>query len=101
MTRLLAFSDIHGAVPAVAALVAVERVNQYDAVVIAGDIGPCPDELFLALEPLKCPVLYVYGNWDFQLEYDRNFGPRCFHLHGKTVQIGDLSFVGFSGCETQ
>ena len=78
MTRLLTFSDIHGSVPAVAALVAIERVNQYDAVVIAGDIGACPEDLFRALEPLQCPLLYVYGNWDYGLGYDHTFGPPLF-----------------------
>jgi predicted phosphodiesterase len=101
VTRLLTFSDIHGAVPAVAALVAIERTNQYDAVVIAGDIGDCPEDLFHALEPLECPLLYVYGNWDYRLEYDHDFGPHCFHLHGRPIQIGDLSFAGFSGCDAQ
>jgi predicted phosphodiesterase len=97
MTRLLAFSDIHGSVPAVEALVATER-GGFDGVVIAGDIGDRPQALFRALKPLNCPVLYVYGNWDYSLDYAENFGPHCYHLHGSIVNLGDLAFVGFSGC---
>lgn len=97
MTRILAFSDIHGAVPAVRTLVDVEA-GSFDAVVVAGDIGPCPAEFFLALEPLGCPVFYIYGNWDNRLEYDRVFSASFSHLHGRVATAGDLSFVGFSGC---
>jgi predicted phosphodiesterase len=55
MTRILVFSDIHGAVPALEALAEIERSN-FDAVVVAGDIGPRPTGFFRALEPLGCPV---------------------------------------------
>ncbi len=100
MTRLLVFSDIHGAVPAVHALVRVQR-KRFDAIVVAGDIGPAPTEFFRALEPLEAPVLYVYGNWDCRLSYEHRFHPRFHHLHGSGVRVGDLYLVGFSGCPTQ
>lgn len=100
MTRILAFSDIHGSVPAVEALAESETPN-FDAVLIAGDIGPGPTAFFRALESLDCPVLYVYGNWDYGLAYSYVFNKRSVHLHGKTVSIGELQFVGFSGCDSQ
>ena len=100
MTRLLVFSDIHGAIPAVEALVAAEG-RDFDGVVVAGDIGDPPMEFFRALEPMGCPVFYVYGNWDHGLEYDRVFNDRSAHLHGKVAGVGDLQLVGFSGCEIQ
>jgi Icc-related predicted phosphoesterase len=99
VTRLLTFSDIHGKVPAVDALLEAERPD-FDAVVVAGDIGPHANEFFYALEPFGCPVLYVYGNWDHALAYDHVFNERFTHLHGATVHAGDLEFVGVSGCET-
>ena len=80
MTRLLVLSDIHGCVPAVEAVVAIERGGGFDAAVVAGDIGPNPDDFFRALAPLGCPVLYVYGNWDHELAYDRQFGAHAVHL---------------------
>lgn len=100
MTRLLVFSDIHGAVPAVEALVAQEP-GPFDAVIVAGDIGPRPVAFFRALEPLRCPVLYIYGNWDYQFSYHYVFNKRFTHLHGTFAQVGDLRFVGFSGCDSQ
>jgi predicted phosphodiesterase len=99
MTRLLAFSDIHGATPAVEALVQAET-DRFDAVVIAGDIGPQPEEFFRILEPLNCPVFYVYGNWDNRLDYGHSFHDRFFNLHGTLQAAGELRFIGFSGCPT-
>lgn len=98
--KILVFSDIHGAVPAVEALAATEA-RDFDAVVIAGDIGPSTAKFFRALEPFRCPVLYVYGNWDHDLAYDHVFHERCKHLHGSAVPVGDLLFTGYSGCEMQ
>jgi predicted phosphodiesterase len=100
MIRLVAFSDIHGSVPAVEALVETEARN-VDAVVVAGDIGRPAPEFFRALEGFECPLLYVYGNWDYDLDYDRVFCKRFVHLHGTVAAVGDLRFVGFSGCATQ
>src|ERR1700709_530909 len=75
--RLLAFSDIHHNLVAVRKLRAMEK-NSFDAVVVAGDIGgESADRFFEILETFKCPVVYVYGNWDSKLSYKRNFGRRC------------------------
>ena len=101
MTHPLVLSDIHGCIPAVEAVVRREANETFDAIVVAGDIGPNPAEFFRSLEPLKYPVLYVYGNWDHALNYDEQFGQNAVHLHGVVVPVGDLNFVGFSGCECQ
>ncbi len=100
MTRLLVFSDIHGAIPAVEALVAAEG-RDFDGAIVAGDIGDPAEAFFRALELIGCPVFYVYGNWDHGLEYDRVFNDRAAHLHGTIAAVGDLQLVGFSGCEIQ
>lgn len=99
MTRLLVLSDIHGCVPAVEAMVRLESGGRFDAAVVAGDIGPSPEEFFRAFEPLGRPVLYVYGNWDHAIPYDHRFAAHAIHLQGAAVVVGDLHFVGFSGCE--
>ena len=49
MTRLLVFSDIHGAIPAVEALVAAEG-RDFDGAIVAGDIGDPAEAFFRALE---------------------------------------------------
>jgi predicted phosphodiesterase len=100
MTRILTFSDIHGAVPAVVALVEAEPHN-FDAVVVVGDIGPRPIEFFRALELLSCPAFYVYGNWDGHLSYEHVFNKRFVHLHGAVASVGELQLVGFSGSGNQ
>ena len=100
MTRLLVFSDIHGAIPAVHALVESES-RDFDGVIVAGDIGDPAADFFRALEPLGCPVFYVYGNWDHKLEYNHVFNDRAIHLHGVVGSIQELQIVGFSGCDIQ
>lgn len=98
--RVLATSDIHGNVDAVRKLRKQER-NNFDAVVVAGDIGSDEaDEIFEIFASFDCPVLYVYGNWDYKLTYDRTFDPRCNHLHLEPFKLGPFTFVGFSGLPT-
>ncbi|QND47702.1 hypothetical protein HB780_18695 [Rhizobium lusitanum] len=94
MTRLLALSDIHNNVNAVRQLKAREG-NNYDAMIVAGDIGSdAASEIFEVLRSFECPVLYVFGNWDHSLKYDRAFGDRCHHVHLAPFRIGELSIVG-------
>lgn len=95
--RLLALSDIHVNLPVVQKIREREE-NNFDAVVLAGDIGSAAAQEILAiLSSFDCPVLYVYGNWDNQLPYDRTFGPLCHHLHLSPFRLDDVTFVGFSG----
>jgi hypothetical protein len=95
--RLLALSDIHGNVTAVRQ-VRTREGNIFDAIVVAGDIGnEGASEIFGVLSSFMCPVLYVYGNWDNELEYEQSFRPSCAHLHLRSVKCGSISFAGFSG----
>ena len=96
MTKLLACSDIHNNIKAVRQLRAREG-NDYDAVIVAGDLGSeNTSEIFALFQSFECPVLYVYGNWDRRLEHDRNFGERCHHMHLSPARVGGLSIVGES-----
>jgi Icc-related predicted phosphoesterase len=98
--RLLAFSDIHHNLGAVRKLRASEA-NSFDAVVVAGDIGSeSADEFFKILSTFKCPVLYVFGNWDHELSYSKVYGDNCHLIHANVVTVGGLHFTGFSGCPT-
>jgi Icc-related predicted phosphoesterase len=98
--RLLALSDIHHNLMAVRKLRAQEA-NSFDAILVAGDIGSKSAPLFFKiLSTFKCPTLYVYGNWDHQLTYKASFGRNCHLIHSNVIQIGKLSFTGFSGCPT-
>ncbi|MFF9550336.1 metallophosphoesterase family protein [Methylobacterium fujisawaense] len=96
----MAISDIHGRVAAVERLRALES-NRFDAVVVAGDIGSeHAQAVMTVLATFECPVLYVYGNWDYDLPYDLDLGNRCRHLHHRGINIEGLFFTGFSGLPT-
>jgi predicted phosphodiesterase len=98
--RLLAFSDIHHNLVAVRKLRASEK-NSFDAIVVAGDIGSeSAADFFEILATFKCPVMYVYGNWDTKLGYKTSFGPDCHLIHSNVITIGNIGFTGFSGCPT-
>lgn len=98
--RLLAFSDIHHNLVAVRKLRALE-MNSFDAIVVAGDIGSASaDEFFKILTSFKCPVLYVFGNWDHELSYSKSYGDNCHLIHSNVVTIDGIHFTGFSGCPT-
>jgi len=95
--KLLALSDIHNNLSAVRALRAAEE-NAFDAVVVAGDIGNrTAGAFFDILSTFECPVAYVYGNWDDELDYTNSFGPRCASLHLNVVEVGGIALTGFSG----
>lgn len=99
MLRFLATSDIHDNVAAVQKL-RLQEENRFDAVIVAGDIGSNnAQEIFDILSTFGCPVLYIYGNWDHEHEYERSFGPQCHHLHLSAFKIEDVIFAGFSGCD--
>lgn len=100
MTRILAFSDVHLNIGCVRKLRAQEK-NNFDAVVIAGDMGSeAVSEILLIVSTFNCPVYYVYGNWDNQLGYEEKFGDQCSLLHLQVETVGGLFFAGFSGCPT-
>jgi hypothetical protein len=98
--KLLAFSDIHHNLVAVRKLRALEK-NSFDAIIVAGDIGSeSAADFFKILATFKCPVMYVYGNWDNKLDYKTSFGHHCHLIHSNVITIGNISFTGFSGCPT-
>src|SRR5262245_25745676 len=98
--RLLALSDIHHNLKAVRTLRAQED-NRFDAILVAGDIGSTSaPNFFRILSTFKCPMLYVYGNWDHKLAYGAKFGRNCHLVHSNVIQLGKLCFTGFSGCPT-
>jgi hypothetical protein len=96
MVRVLGISDIHGNLRAVQALRAQEQ-NRFDGIILAGDIGPGADAIVAILSSFRCPVLYVFGNWDGGIDYDHSFGPDCYHLHHDPMFIGSCCFIGYSG----
>jgi len=99
--RLLAISDIHNNLVAVRRLRALER-NDFDAIVVAGDLGNAAATRVLEiLASFKCPVLYVYGNWDHALDYVSAPLPDFHLIHQDVVTLSGYHFSGFSGCPTQ
>lgn len=98
--RLLVFSDIHNNIAAVQSLRCREK-NDYDAVVVAGDIGSdIAAEFFTLLDTFHCPVYCVYGNWDHELPYVRQHSKNCVLLHASVETHAGYFFTGFSGCPT-
>jgi len=98
--KLLAFSDIHDNLVAVCKMRAAEP-NSFDAIVVAGDIGNgCTEEFFKILSTFRCPVLYVFGNWDHKLSYKKSYRKDCNLIHLNIIQSGKYFFAGFSGCPT-
>lgn len=98
--RLLAFSDIHNNLVAVRRMRACEE-NDFDAIVVAGDLGSAAaPQLFDILASFRCPVMYVYGNWDHALDYVSAPYPDFHLIHLNVVTVGGLHFSGFSGCPT-
>lgn len=98
--RLLAVSDIHNNLVAVRKMRAHES-NRFDAIVLAGDVGNAgAPAVFDILSTFGCPIVYVLGNWDHEIDYATSFGAACQLLHLNVVTIGNLHFTGFSGCPT-
>lgn len=99
--RLLAISDIHNNLVAVRRMRACES-NDFDAIVVAGDLGHAgAPQLMEILASFKCPVMYVYGNWDHALDYVNAPYPDFHLIHLNVVTVGGVHFSGFSGCPTQ
>lgn len=100
MLRILALSDVHGNLGVVRRLRAQEP-DRFDVVVVAGDLGfiggDRAGEVLSILATFGCPVLYVLGNHDSQIPYDRDFGPACVHLHHRAFEVDGFAFLGYSG----
>jgi hypothetical protein len=97
--KLLALSDAHANIIAVRKLRAQER-NEFDAIVIAGDLGgDSATELFDVINTFRCPVIYVYGNHDESLKYNKNMKGQSALLHMNVIKLSEFAFVGYSGCQ--
>lgn len=67
---------------------------------VAGDIGNRnASNTLKELEKFLCPVLYIYGNWDNELPYNRVISENSEHIHLNPVRIENFLFAGFSGCD--
>jgi Icc-related predicted phosphoesterase len=98
--KILALSDIHENLSCIRKLRGQEE-NLYDAIVVAGDIGnDISSEFFIQLSTFECPVFYVYGNWDNQLEYHPQHPINCRLLHMEILEANGYFFAGYSGCPT-
>jgi hypothetical protein len=93
--KILAISDIHNNIACVRKLRAQEA-NEYDVIVIAGDIGShAAADIFATLATFECPIVYVHGNWDRMAEDAKVWaGVQLVHL--KAVKVGSLTFAGYS-----
>lgn len=98
--QLLACSDIHNNIQAVQTLRAQEQ-NCFDAILIAGDIGSESAANILDIfDSYQCPVFFVYGNWDNQLEYFSLDKPQRHQVHLNLFEVNRFYITGFSGCPT-
>jgi Icc-related predicted phosphoesterase len=101
--RFLSCSDIHGNVTAVQTLRRVES-NDYDALLVAGDLAghrrEAAGQIFEILDTFECPVLCVYGNWDWEQPYIPSLSEHCRLVHHNVVELEGYFVTGFSGCPT-
>ncbi len=98
MIRILALSDIHSEITAVN-LMREQEENNFDAICVAGDIGPrFVDDIFNILTTFSCPVYYIYGNIEHNFDFDREFPNGCIMLHHRVLENNGYYFTGFNGC---
>ena len=64
--RIAALYDVHGNLPALEAVLAEMQAEEFDLVVVGGDVvaGPMPAEVLERLRGLDLPVRWVMGNSD-------------------------------------
>jgi len=99
--RALVFSDIHDNLANVEALRRQER-NEYDFIIVAGDIGSrITNDFIKIVDTFACPAYIVYGNWDYQSSYDPFNSENCKLLNNTIERCGKLFIAGFSGCPVQ
>lgn len=96
--RVLVFSDIHNNLEHVR-LLREREANDFDAVIVAGDIGDRILPEFVSLvDSFDCPAYLVYGNWDRTCEYRLPPNSNCVLLNHNVEQCGELFITGFGGC---
>ncbi|MCI0339872.1 MAG: metallophosphoesterase family protein [Planctomycetales bacterium] len=98
--RLLVASDLHGADRAPAELQLREREHRPDAIVLCGDItdrGKPRGFLKRLIGPLTAPVLAIPGNCDPTWVHPEIEEAGATLLHGRRLERGGETFVGFGG----
>jgi len=105
--KVLAAADVHGMRPVYDWLIGLARERDVDAMVLAGDLLGCPDEiepveeaqrhdardLVPLLESSGVPVLYIMGNDDLVELEPRS--DRLRSLHGRRVDFAGFNFIGY------
>ena len=105
--RILAGADFHGSLEVYRWFLGEGRDLGADALLLAGDLFGCADEVDDPLEGQRInarqienllqvcelPILYIMGNDDmFELE---SLDERWMALHGRRVELGGFNFVGY------
>ncbi len=104
--RILALSDIHGAIDAVRRI--IENESGYDVVVMSGDAAPYgaprgAREVLRKISELISPhlLIAVPGNMDDPEAYeelrDSNENENVRIVHGRSISVEDIVFVGVGG----
>ncbi len=102
--RILALSDVHGAIDVVERI--IENESGYDVVVMSGDAAPygAPRdavEVLRKISELVSPQLLIAvpGNMDDPRSYEelQGNGGNIRIVHGRSVIVGDTVFIGVGG----
>jgi len=99
--RLASFSDIHGNLPALLAVLEDIMEQGVDLVVCAGDLvgyGPYPNEVIVELK--KRGILTIQGNYDDGVGYDRD-GCGCAYRTEVEKEMGHVSLEWTKGEVTE
>ncbi len=102
--KILAFSDSHGDLSSIEALIQLEAHNKYDAILAAGDLGAYGKtrlnarDVISKLSAFSCPVLFVLGNSDPEHELANvKWSKNGVLLNEEPTLLGDYAFVGLNG----
>jgi predicted phosphodiesterase len=96
----LVLSDIHNNIRNVRLVRKFER-NEFDVILVAGDIGDeAAKEFYSIMDTFECPTYCVFGNWDTNQSYRTRLSRNCRLIHHSMVRVGSFHITGFSGCPT-
>ena len=101
--RILQVSDIHGSMSATERIAELVRENNYDLVIVAGDVTnfgtvEMAETILGKINEAGAKVLFVAGNCDPEsmLRWQPSTGD-IVNIHLKTVEVGGLRFMGLGG----
>lgn len=97
--KLLAISDIHGALKPIEKAAFLLRAS--DWIVVAGDITRSKTraeavDVIACIEQFSTRILAVHGNWD-RLEVKDYLEEKGYGLHGKGRMLNGMGFFGLGG----